>query len=254
MNNLGYSKFLNFRYIEEISMDEVITKIHPNDGMFVKIEPYHKIGQNALQMVKKVLFLADRKSEDIKTILDMASGYGRVTRYLSAYFKDSKISVCDTNKESIEFCRDTFNTIALHSNDDFKINSQEKFDLIWCGSLLTHLDKEGAKKVFQLFDNILNKNGILIFTTHGREIIKTIENMEDGLRGYSEEQLRAVLLGYYDEGFGFIKIGSRNYGLTVTSPSYIMKMIEDKPNWQIIMYNERKWNNLQDVVAIIKNK
>src|SRR5438874_890183 len=66
---------------------------------------------------------------------------------------------------------------------------QQRFDLIWCGSLLTHLNSNAWSEFLGLFDLLLDPGGALVFTTHGRWVA---ERMRRGryYYGLSEEQIR----------------------------------------------------------------
>jgi hypothetical protein len=61
---------------------------------------------------------------------------------------------------------------------------------------------------------------------------------------YIIEQYRKNSFGYLDNGCGF--------GISVSQPSWVLKQIENFPDWRLVYYLERGWDNHQDVCAIIK--
>ena len=55
---------------------------------------------------------------DVKRILDLPCGHGRVLRYLSAAFPEAEITACDIMREGVDFCASTFGAIPVYSQDD----------------------------------------------------------------------------------------------------------------------------------------
>jgi cyclopropane fatty-acyl-phospholipid synthase-like methyltransferase len=102
------------------------------------------------------------------TILDFPCGYGRVLRFLRIMFPDSEIAGAELQEEALKFCGQTFRIATFQSSTGFhELNLPRKFDLIWCGSLLTHLDEPNARDLLRFFHRHLSKGGLCIFTTHG---------------------------------------------------------------------------------------
>jgi trans-aconitate methyltransferase len=79
-------------------------------------------------------------------ILDLPCGGGRVTRHLHAVFPDATIfmSELDTRKE--DFVVEAFNVQRAPPNPDFDLEPTERYDLVFCDSLLTHLDAERIRR------------------------------------------------------------------------------------------------------------
>jgi SAM-dependent methyltransferase len=128
---------------------------------------YRSVGSNAIEIILGAM-LATRMTK-IDSMLDMPCGFGRVTRHLAAAFPDARLHACDLYRDRIEFCAREFHAIPIESNQDFtKVAFPEKFDLIWCGSLLTHLPEQEFRSALSLFASSLTENGIAIITTLGR--------------------------------------------------------------------------------------
>jgi cyclopropane fatty-acyl-phospholipid synthase-like methyltransferase len=198
---------------------------------------------------------------DFRCILDLPSGYGRVLRTLKAYFPNAKLAACDLDKDAVEFCRRTFNAIPLYSATvpkDVKIN--DRFDLIWVGSLLTHLDNRKWDGFLELFDSLLNPNGLLVVTTHGRRPAEWIRTgisfygmTVSQLYGLDNDQSEKLLRAYDTLGFGYVKYHSQNdYGISLSSPAWVLSHIQKFANLRLVTYLEYGWDNHQDVVALIK--
>jgi trans-aconitate methyltransferase len=84
-------------------------------------------------------------------ILDFGCGAGRVTRWLCAAFPEAEISVTDLRETDLEFCAKNFRVTPWLSGTEIDaLQAPDRYDLIWVGSVLTHLS--AAKSL-----NLLNK-------------------------------------------------------------------------------------------------
>ena len=75
------------------------------------------------------------------SVLDFPCGYGRVLRFLKEMFPDSTIVASDIESEAVEFCQRAFAVQGYLSTSARSLKTLSlpwKFDLIWCGSLITH--------------------------------------------------------------------------------------------------------------------
>jgi cyclopropane fatty-acyl-phospholipid synthase-like methyltransferase len=247
--NLEFNKWIPCMNKEISSEDSML------DGNY---DHYFNVGYSALDSIEKVLHSA--KIGETKKILDMPCGYGRVMRTIRAAFPESQITGCDLDKKGVDFCSKTFNAIPVYSKElpkDIQIN--EKFDLIWCGSLLTHLDGPNWDPFLTFFIEHLNNKGVLVFTTHGRLDAKWIS---DGLNniekehlffGLLEAQYSRLIKKFNNDGFGYENYPNQsNYGVSLSKPSWVLMQLEKHPDIRIISYTECGWDDHQDVIGIIK--
>ena len=65
---------------------------------------------------------------------------------------------------ALEWINLSLQAARIHTSDIKHI----QFDLIWVGSLLTHLDNDHWSAFLKVFSTALRDRGLLIFTTHGR--------------------------------------------------------------------------------------
>src|SRR4029453_405200 len=119
--------------------------ISPADQMLsgaLDREHYFDCGRSALECINKALLIASIPPKRIKRILDLPCGHGRVLRHLKAAFPEAEIAACDLLRDGVDFCSSTFGATAIYSCDEPEAIplKPESFDLIWVGSLFTHLD------------------------------------------------------------------------------------------------------------------
>jgi SAM-dependent methyltransferase len=210
---------------------------------------YLATGESALKAVRLAL-LAARRPEP-RAILDLPCGHGRVLRWLAAAFPDASLSACDLLTDGVDFCAARFGATPIHS---VRRPGPELFDgpydLIWVGSLLTHLDVDAWDHFLDLFHRLLAPGGLLVATTHG-ELVAT--RMRAGhLYGYPELGVARALRTYDHAGFTFLEEGptSIEYGITISSPAWVVDRFTRGRDWRVVMYTDALWANHQDVVAV----
>lgn len=137
----------------------VVRAVSENDPLH-RADPkrYFDWGRAALNVVRTASVAADRSA--FPRILDADGGFGRVTRWLRAAFPNSSLSLRHQNPESVTFCVEHFR--ARPAAPD------ERFDLIWAGTILMQRDPaEWRDKIEGLRDE-LAPGGVLILATNGR--------------------------------------------------------------------------------------
>jgi SAM-dependent methyltransferase len=215
------------------------------------VEGYLATGRSALRAVRLAQFAAG--VGDFTSILDLPSGHGRVLRWLKAAYPDARLTASDLLTGGVDFCAETFGATAAHSVPSPTADIfGGKFDLIWVGSLFTHLDVPQWDHFIELFDELLVPNGIAVVSTHGELVA---ERMRQGnLYGYPELSVQRALRTYSHAGFTFLEEApsSIEYGITISTPAWVVDRFLRRPNFRLVMFTEALWANHQDVIAVMK--
>ena len=204
------------------------------------------------------LSCARKSPKDIRTILDLPCGYGRVLRFIRAFFPEAEITASEIDENALVFCGACFGVHTLRSEEDFtRIHKVRQYDLIWCGSLFTHLDQDRAKDLLSfLYHSLNDKGGVLVFTTHGRypaTIFSSMTSDEPDPYGLSLHQRMSLLKGYTATGYGFVPYqGSSGWGISFIKPSWMTRHIERYDDLQILACREKTWDDHQDVFACLR--
>ena len=135
-------------------LTKVSSRIYFNDGMYDGDGAhYFKVGLSAIHCIDEALERA--KLTEVRTILDLPCGSGRVMRFLRQRFPQCTGSPPASWKLGrVEFCVRTFGAEpALSSLNLDEVSLGKQFDLIWCGSLVTHLNEHGIAALFRLFQS-----------------------------------------------------------------------------------------------------
>ena len=230
----------------------VLQDIAPGDEMYRENEAhYFDVGESALHCIETALSAARRPKASITKILDLPCGYGRVMRFLQKEFPNAKLTACDLNQDGIDFCEKKFGARPVVSQVDAQnIPLYEEFDLIWCGSLLTHLSKENCASFIQLFQRLLRPGGVVVFTTHGRRCAIELK-MGKHRCGLNDKQIAQLLIEYSRTGFGYVDYTSvSGYGISLALPSFVMAKFLQHPEWRLLGYHEAGWDKRQDAIYL----
>ena len=240
-----------------INISVVSEQIHSEDVMLKKdnAKHYHEVGLNAINIISAIMLLANKKKNDINTVLDFGCGYGRVQRFLRAAFPSSQIYACDIERSQIEFCTQTFNAVPVAYNGVLEtLNIDNTFDLIWLGSVFTHFKIDRIEQHIHKLSGMLNERGLLVFTSGGRRKYRKIKDNVIVLKdqaglGQLLHDVEKTGSGYYSTG---LPTADTEYGQSVTLPSAILQLIEKTGNIRLCFLGESLWDANQDIFALIK--
>ena len=229
----------------------VSTEIAPDDEMYASDPQYYfEAGTSAVRAIRAAMLIVGKPA--VGEILDLPCGHGRVLRTLAVAFPAARLTACDIHRPGVDFCAERFGARPVYSTEDpSEIPLNGDFDLIWCGSLLTHLDEPMWDGFLELFESRLKRNGLLVFTAHGRNIVGRLRRGDfrdaiDPTRG------KRLLRAYDDTGFGYTDYsGQSGYGVSLSAPSWVCDRIERSETLRLVAYTERAWLG-HDVVACVR--
>lgn len=237
---------------------ELNRTISPNDQMFAagREDHYFSVGTSAIDCIRCALLAAKRTHDDIKQILDLPCGHGRVLRHLALEFPQAKVTACDLLRDGVDFCAQVLGAVPVYSHEEPGAIPlpRNNFDLIWVGSLMTHFEHALWPKFLDFFRSCLSPKGVLAFTTHGRRMR---QNMVENHYDYAlPRHLRADLLFQYEQtGFGYIHyVGSDSYGVSLSSVPWVCQQILKVPDFQLVHISEMAWDDHQDLFACMRQE
>lgn len=227
-------------------------RIHPNDLMFSTDSPsyYRQVGYEAVGCVEEALSLTGKNLTDVNALLDFGSGFGRVTRVFAQKMPPSKISVFDVDFQGPAFCSSEFGVKLLHFNGDWNAVPFSKYDVIWAGSVFTHLSLKYSKEMLQLLTTILASDGLLVFTTHGEIALKKLMNGDYGF--HFSKYSKKVESEFASKGFSFVPYSyyqDKNVGMTWITKENMVSLVDDAFNGELrlMKFKPGGWMNHQDV-------
>ena len=233
-------------------LSKVSTRIYYNDGMYDGDGVhYFKVGLSAISCINEAIACADLK--EVRSILDIPCGSGRVLRFLVHRFPAAELTACELERGPVEFCVRTFGARPAYSSLNLdEVSLGKKFALIWCGSLVTHLNERGIGALIQLFRRHLAEGGLMIFTTHGDFVPGRIVAREFDY-GLTQEQINRIGVDYPRIGYGFEDYpGEKDYGVSLTSPVWIRTRVRELGGLREVFFKERGWDSHQDVFGFVR--
>ncbi|HEV7699918.1 MAG TPA: class I SAM-dependent methyltransferase [Pyrinomonadaceae bacterium] len=260
-SSLGQTPDIPHRHRELFS--KIDSKIDPRDGMYNgDARNYFLAALSCVDCIDTVLEAIGR--EDLDEILDLPSGHGRELRALVVRFPNASFTACDIQPGGVDFCAKRFGAKAVLSTADLgRLKFDRSFDLIWSGSLITHLDKESTTKLLASFYAHLKPGGIAIFTTHGDFVDGRLRSGETdyelGPEGAASlvSQYAAAEYGYrdYPRGLGYFDFhpDKSGYGVSIMSPRVVREIAAAAGEYDEVYFQPRGWADHQDVYALRRN-
>ncbi len=239
--------------LQSIRALDVSRDIAPNDLMYLPDYPdhYFNVGRSAIRVILAALlarFEHHGGDAEIADVLDFGCGHGRVARYLRAAFPAAGLAVCDYDPTGVAWCVEHFGCQAIAEP------APESFDIVWLGSVFTHLPAAISDHVLTVVAGALRPNGILVFTSQGR-YARMRHEAEPEMKPYGigADLMDRIVGGLDSDGYGFAEYpGQRDYGVTMIHPAWFQQRMLSSPNFVQILFQEKGWDNHQDVYGYVR--
>jgi GT2 family glycosyltransferase/cyclopropane fatty-acyl-phospholipid synthase-like methyltransferase len=228
---------------------EIDREIHPHDEMYAASpQDYFTWGMAAVQAIERAIALVG--AAEPRNILDLPCGHGRVLRVLRARYPQAELAACDLLRDGVDFCAQKFSAKPIYSEDEgTRIELQGPYDLIWCGSLLTHLPQKHWTWFLKLFEDHLAERGVLVFTTHGPHIA---EKLRDGSLTFPVPSVDRLIQDFEETGFAYQDyVRQRHYGISLSSPKWVAALIARATTLRTVDVIERGWYYHHDVAICV---
>jgi len=225
--------------------ERVDRTIGDGDEMFRgDLDSYLSVTYSAVAEIAHAMTACGRTS--FERILDLPCGHGRAMRGLKAAFPEAELVGCDINRPGVDFCARQFGSIPVYSDPDpARIPLEGSFDLIWVGSLLTHLDADACLAFLELFRHRLSDGGLLVFSSHGRNAVKRWPT--------EDRRMAGIIKDFQRRGFGYRDhAGAVGYGTSAFTAAWISDVLARWTDLMLIGYVERGLADHQDLVSVLK--
>ncbi len=240
--------------LHDFSQLQADRTVAPHDGMVAAEDPeqYFTLGRRALELIHFSSVLCDKPH--YPAILDLPCGHGRVLRWLRAHYGYAKITACDLDRTGVDFCAKQFGATPVYSKPDLRLLPfSTQFDLIWVGSLVTHLRQDRWLATLDCLIKWTNECGVIVLTTQGRTVTSLLAR---GRKDVAENIDKPALLAEFARtGFAYQRYFESNaeedYGFAVSSPEWLMRALQRYPNIIVRAYLEEAWG-MQDVIILYK--
>jgi SAM-dependent methyltransferase len=248
--------------LEYVARLRVSDSVSPGDRMMNLANPQHYfyVGRSCLLTILNVLSIrSGYRGGDapVKEILDFGCGHGRVVRWLKAAFSNAQVHVSDIDRSAVDFCVERLGCLEASAQIPESV-----FDLVWLGSVFTHLPAPVVEPLLQRLLKSLRPNGVLIFSSQGRFSIERMEgyDWEKDDRAWmhynlDREHFESIVTQYHQAGYGYADYPSRtNYGVSIVKPTWYSKRVFASQEFIQILFQEKASDNHQDVSAFMRTR
>jgi len=225
--------------------------ISPDDGMFAgNLDHYFSCGESALRILLEATELSG--TETPARILDFGAGAGRVTRWLKAAFPASSISCCDTREGDMLFLHASYGAQTWTVGTDLDaLDIPGQYDLIWVGSVITHLSETKTRKLISRLFSACDPGGLLVVSFHGQFAVERQEGT--AFKYIDDDGWKDIKRGYSANGYGYADYkGQDGYGISVCTPAWMSDLVNALPGSRLVLLKPCAWDHHHDVVAIQK--
>jgi SAM-dependent methyltransferase len=217
------------------------------------VSHYQWAGQQAVEILADALDAAGRTLEEVRSCLDFGCGHGRVLRMLVQRLPAARITACDIDPEAVDFCASEFGAVPLLSNLDLAVVPLETYDLIWMGSVLTHVNRTTALSILTSLTSHLSADGVLAFTTLGDASERRLAALGPALPDRRAE----IEAGLATEGLAYVPYPhyrTDRYGLTWHRREWVERVLCGELGLTLRFHRPDGWAASQDAWAFSRSE
>lgn len=161
------------------------TRLHPADEMyrFELAQPrrspetaavfYFSTARSIWRTVSSVVSWRFGGFANVRSALDFASGYGRMTRFMARALDPGVLTVAEIDAGAVRFQREAFGVRGCVSSlEPEGLNLAGSFDLVLAVSFFSHLPAGRFERWLERLYGRIAPGGLLVFSTHGVELYR----------------------------------------------------------------------------------
>ncbi len=237
-------------------------RVHTNDLMLFdssreSIENYLRAARSAVDIVAEALAEVGRSFDDVTSCLDFGCGHGRVLRLLQQKVAAQRITACDLDEEGVRFCAAEFGVRPMLSSWDIGRIPLTTYDLIWSGSVFTHLDAASCDHLLQRMGQSLLPGGLMVFSMHGEFSLANLEHLYGGEHAAEAATIRREVA---EQGISFRHYAANwgdfagTYGMTWHRKEYLQERAAALTDGalRLAFFRPQGWDHHHDVIAFEK--
>lgn len=178
---------------------------------------YFRTGRMAAAALERVLRwrFGEGFGERPLRLLELASGHGRVTRFLRASLPAAELTVAEIDAEAVAFQRETFGVAGVVTGaDPDSLPDGDRFDAVFVASFFSHLPEGRLAPWLGALYRRLAPGGVLVASTHGAETLPPGRTLPPG--GL-----------YFEEVSESRRLETAEYGSTWVAEEYVGRRIAE---------------------------
>lgn len=181
---------------------------------------------------------------DPATVLEFASGYGRVARYARQVLPETKWTSSDVHQKAVDFIAERIGLesfISPGKPDGWTLD--RKFNVVLALSFFSHMPDALFGRWLERVFSAVEPGGLLIFTTHGGITMKNFRAA--GLDAKFDKA------GYYwNFGTDQRDIDTNDYGTSAVTLAYVQRALMALPRAELVRFQQGFWWGHQDLYVV----
>ena len=182
---------------------------------------WNKLYKSRLDWKKETLNLPNLLKS--KIVLELGVGTGKTLKSILKQ-KPKKVLAIDFSEEALQICKENVkdSRVSFVNSDILNFQSGEKFDVIVCYYVLNNLEENERKRAVEKMQNLLNKEGIILFEDFAKGDFREKQERKDNLfcHFFSESEVKELF-----RDFSEIKIKTRTLSLIRTDKKLKRRII-----------------------------
>lgn len=238
---------LPLAYFDTDAYARLSLRLYNGDAMYWhNSSHYLSVGASALNLIHGVQAIVGVPR--FERILDFGSGAGRVTRWLRAAYPTASLTVADVRRGDLDFCAETFDAETWTPGTDVDaMRAPSEYDLIWIGSVVTHLPETNTRALLGKQMEWLARDGVALLSFHGRSAF----SWRTRLNYVPAHLLPKIERAVEETGYGYSDYpGQCDYGLSFCTPTWMVSAVQHIQQCRLVSLSERAWDSHHDIVAI----
>jgi hypothetical protein len=230
---------------------ELSLAVHPADEMLLDavsrcegdwdraVATYLYAGLRVSETTRQLVDWRFGEGRDVD-VLDFASGYGRVTRFLLGRLGAERLAVSDLMPEAVRFQRQSFGVAAFDSTVvPERLSVPGDFDVVQAVSLFSHLPRDLFRRWLVTLWSLVRPGGLLVVSVHDRSLVASATADDDFVFVPSSEN--AVL-------------DSATYGSTWVSEGFVRATVGEVVGGCSCLRLPRGLCGYQDLYVLVKEE
>lgn len=237
------------------------TTVSPDDYMYKAYErfagarEYFMSGLRQMVELDELLRAAGRPLAEVRSVVDYACHYGRLTRCLRAQLPKARIVAADISVPAIRFCAETFGCEPLHvawEPEKQAAGVEPEHDLVLSSSLLTHTPFHFLPRVLTLWERMLVVGGSMVFTYRGERFVQPwLEGALDHEAPIALEVRREQVEVFRRHGHAFASLAG-DYGMGFVGDAFLGEAIGRFPSLRLVTVRPGTASTFGQDVAVVK--
>jgi hypothetical protein len=211
------------------------------------VRSYFQGGEWNAAEVEKVLRDHGFSLRDARSVLEFASGWGRVTRHLAHLVDPSRITVSDIDPRAVDFVRGALAVNGFYSTSTAdELVHDGRYDTIVVVSLFSHLPLEHWGPWLRRLGELLDGDGVLLFSTLGMHAFDV--NVPAADRPAFERVAEGFFYNEANETHG--RLSADHYGTAYVDEGFVRRAAAESFPGRFVAFCPRALNGFQDVYLL----